>query len=387
MKMATRWRVLIFVYISMLAFAVIFQAVPPLLGMIIESLKISHAQAGALMSFFALPGILISIPGGILADIYGPKKVGVVALSFAILGSLLVGLGSGFPLMIAGRFIAGVGALTIAIIAPLTLTRWFTKEDLGIAMGIFNTAVPMGTIFTLNVFGRLASAWGWRGPILLTAAFSFFVLLLFIFSHPGLPPEQTLEKQKLKERVLSLTKTGWPVWLVSAVWMMYNAAAISFLTFAANYYTSLGYDVAYAGFLTSLFMIGSLLFSPVVGYLTDKWGREEFFIASGCAAFGGLLLLVPRTGLNPLILVSLIGFTAAFVPPPVFSLIPKFLSPTRAGMGFGILSACLNVGVLLGPFLVGFSYDQTQSYLLGFNLMAVFALATTVIAIFLGLYR
>lgn len=383
MNLAPRWRVLIFVYISMLAFAIIFQAIPPVLGLIIASLEISHTQAGALMSFFALPGILIAIPGGILADVYGPRRVGIAALIIAIVGSLLVGLGPGFPLVVAGRFISGVGALTIAIIAPQTLSYWFAKEDLGSAMGIFNTAVPVGTIFTLNVFGYLAAAWNWQVPIFLTAVYSLFVLLLFFFKHPGLPGQQKQEKLEIKKRVLSLRKIGWPVWLVSAVWMMYNAAAIAFLTFTVDYYTTVGYDVSYAGFLTSLFMIGSLLVSPVVGYLTDKVGKEEYFIAGGCTALGLLLLLVPRTGLNPLILVSLIGVMAAFIPPPVFSLVPKFLPSGQVGMGYGILSSCLNVGVLLGPFLVGFFYDRAQSYLPGFNLMSIFALATVIIALLL----
>lgn len=68
----SRWRVLIFTHVSMLVFAVIFQAIPPVLIFIVSSMKISHAQAGALMSFFALPGILILIPGEFSLIFTGP---------------------------------------------------------------------------------------------------------------------------------------------------------------------------------------------------------------------------------------------------------------------------------------------------------------------------
>lgn len=96
-----------------------------------------------------------------------------------------------------------------------------------------------------------------------------------------------------------------------------------------------------------------------------------------------LLFLVPRTGLNPLLLGAMIGFCAASIPAPIFALVPKYISLAQAGLGYGILSTCLNIGILVGPLLVGFSYDQTGSYLSGFNLMAFFAFLTAVIALIL----
>lgn len=388
MKYKARWKALLFVYLFMLAFAVTFQCIPPVFGFIVSSLKISHAQAGALMSLFALPGIVISIPGGILADFHGSKRVGMAALAITLAGTLLVGLGNSYSLIVAGRIISGSGALTIAVVAPQVLSRWFADgQDLGKAMGIFNTAMPLGTIFTLNVFGRLAAVSSWRVPIFLTAVYSLFVMFLFFLRYPGLPGEKKQqgqrEKPEFKDSVYAIIKIGLPVWLVSVIWMTYHIFAIPFLTFTGDYYISAGYDLSYSGFLTSLFMVGSLLFSPLVGYLTDRIGSEEYFIAGGCLALFAILLLIPRTGLSPLLLGGLIGFSAAFVPSPVFSLVPKILHPSQVGLGYGILSTFLNLGVLVGPLLVGFSYDLTRSYLAGFNLMAVFALATAAIAILL----
>ena len=69
------------------------------------------------------------------------------------------------------------------------------------------------------------------------------------------------------------------------------------------------------------------------------------------------------------------------MPAPVFSLVPRLLPPEQLGLGYGILSTCLNFGVLIGPLLVGLSYDRTLNYLSGFNLMAIFALSTAIIAL------
>lgn len=388
MKNQSRWRALVYVYVSMIAFAVIFQGIPPILGFIISSMELTHTQAGALMSFFAIPGILIAIPGGILTDLYGPKRIAIAALAIAVAGSLLVGLGGSFPVLLTGRFLSGVGAITVGVISPLTISRWFASGDLGRAMGILNTAVPVASILALNSFGRLAAVSSWRLPVLLTAAYSLVILVLFFFRHPGLPEAEGQKiqgKEDFKTRLSSLRGTGGAVWLVCLIWLLHSALTVSYLTFTGDYYSLAGYDVSYAGFLTSLYMIGSLLFCPLVGYWVDKAGREEYFLAGGSIAVALLLLLVPRTGLNPLLLGSLIGIAAAFIPAPVFSLVPRFLPPGQVGMGFGILSTCLNIGALVGPLLVGFTYDQTQNYLMGFTLMAICAVLAALIALWLRL--
>lgn len=381
-----RWKTLFYVYTSMLVYSLCFQVIPPILSFIVAALDISHAQVGALMSFFAFPAIFISIPGGILTDVYGPRRISLIALATVLVGVLLVGLGNRYSMLVAGRIITGIGTGTIAIVAPQTISRWFAKRDLGSAMGLFNTAMPIGTIFAFNVFGRMAAIWNWRIPVICTAGYTFLILLLFYFKHPGLPVEtrpRNEKREKPGREKHSLKKMGSAIWLIAVIWMLFNASSISYLTFAGDYFTTAGYDPGYAGFLSSLFMIGSVLFSPLVGYLTDRVKREENFIIGGSIALALLLLLLPRSGLNPLFLGVLVGLAAAFIPAPVFALVPKYIPTGQIGLGYGISSTCLNIGILVGPFLVGLAYDRTLSYLFGFNLMALFVLVLTAVALFL----
>ncbi len=44
------------------------------------NIGLTHAQAGALMSYFALPGILFSLLSGMLTDRYGARTVGLISL-------------------------------------------------------------------------------------------------------------------------------------------------------------------------------------------------------------------------------------------------------------------------------------------------------------------
>ena len=76
-----RWVILYVVYLSVLAFALIFQSIPPILPLIISELHITYAQSGLLMGLFALPGLFISLLGGFLSDRYRMRPLGIVCFS------------------------------------------------------------------------------------------------------------------------------------------------------------------------------------------------------------------------------------------------------------------------------------------------------------------
>lgn len=378
------WKDLLLICAFMLVFAIVFQSIPPVVGILVTSLGITHTQAGALMSLFGLPGIFISIPGGILADSYGSKKVGLFSLGITLLGSLIVALASNFTALLTGRVVAGIGALTISVVAPQTLSQRYGKEDLGKVMGIFNSMVPLGTVLTLNLFGRLATTTSWRVPLFLASAYTLVVLLFFKFKYDDLPSEtEQTERPKVGESLAYLKEITTPVWLLGVIWLVYNAGTIAYLSFASDYYVTIGYDLSYAGFLSSLLMIGALILSPIVGILIDHYGNEEVFIITGSLGIALLFWLIPQTIINPVVLGLLLGVAAACVPAPLFALLPKYLPPQRLGLGYGILATLLNIGVLVGPFFVGHYYDLTASYLQGFNLMTLFLLLAGILAIFL----
>ncbi|MEE8319889.1 MAG: hypothetical protein V3R44_04280, partial [bacterium] len=51
----SRWLILGLVHFSVFSFAVTMQMIPPVLGMLVDELGMSHTQAGVLMGLFTLP--------------------------------------------------------------------------------------------------------------------------------------------------------------------------------------------------------------------------------------------------------------------------------------------------------------------------------------------
>ncbi|MEE9594773.1 MAG: MFS transporter [Candidatus Hydrothermarchaeales archaeon] len=364
-----RWRILVLVFISMLSFGLVFQSIPPVLALIIDELGITHAQAGLLMGLFALPGIFLAILSGMLSDYYGARRIGSISLALIVIGTAISGTADGFTALAIGRLVAGIGALTYAVVAPQILSQWFMGKEVGLAMGFFNTGLPLGTIIAFNAFGRIGIEMGWRAPILLTTAVSMATLLLFLIIYKPVPVTEKKAKAAIFTNPL---KTGPGIWLVGGAWMWFNAGFIAFLTFAPDYFVSRGLGIARAGFLASIIMFAALILNPVIGYLSHRFGIKEVFIAVGGVLVAVLFLLIPFSGLPILALMVLLGVAATLTPPSIYSLPSDILPPEKLGLGFGIITTLLNVGIVLGPYLVGLTIDVTGEFTMGFVLMAAF---------------
>ncbi len=379
-----RWAALTEIYLCMLSAALAMQSIPPVMSLLIHDFRLSHHQGGMLMSLFALPAIFVSLPSGMLADRYGIKGVGITGLVLTGVGSALVATSSSFVGLASGRVMAGMGAIMIVVISAQGIARWFAGKEMGVAMGIFNTATPVGVIASLNVISAMASRWGWRSGIWATVAFATIALVVFslFFTLPAIPEKKTESRAHA-----STASDGLAIWLIALCWALFTASVMSLFSFAPDYMVSRGLALQTAGFYTSLVMAGSLFLSPIIGYGADRYGHQEAFIAAGGLGMAILLLLVPADGSHFALLMVAIGILAAFVPAPVYSRAAQVVSQERLGRAFGLIAMLNNVGVFVGPQLVGLSRDVTGSYRAGFGLMALLAASAAMTGIVLRMRR
>ena len=404
-----RWTILITVYQSMLAFTLLFQSLPPILPLIVLKLHLTYAQSGLSMSLFALPGIFVSLLGGFLSDRYGMRPLGTSCFLLMIAGTLLVGLGRDIHILLSGRIIAGIGAFTLSILLPKLISQWFKDRELGLAMGIFNTAVPLGSVICFGLFGKMGSLWGWRVPILLTGAYSLIASIFFL-RYYQVPSSQKMEKDKplgfhSNSRLVgmnvfrhrsedvtphgslgrllgamglhkSLQEIGFPIWGVGLSWLWFNAGMVSFSTFAPDLFLQKGYTIEQSGLLIGIPPLGSLFLSTPTGYLIDRFRHHGWLIGIGGVGLS-LLTFCFNFSSSYLMIVVLMGVFSGIIPSPIYSFVPAILRPKNMGLGFGIISTCSCIGIFLGPYLVGKTKDLTGSNHWGFILISFFFLLTT----------
>jgi MFS family permease len=375
-----RWVILTIVYLSILAFALVFQSIPPILPLIISELHLTYTQSGLLMGLFALPGLFISLLGGYLSDRFRMRPLATICFSLMIGGTLLIGLGMNLRILWLGRIIAGIGAFTLSIVLPKLLSQWFKERELGLAMGIFNTGVPLGSVICFGLFGKMGTLWGWRVPVLLTGVYAMITSILFLSSYK-LPLAQKQNDRPLPIHK-SLKEMGLPIWYVGLSWLWFNAAFVSFATFGPNLFLRKGYTIEQSGFLVGIPLLGSLFLSTPTGYLVDRFRHQNWLIGIGGMALS-ILTLSFNFSSSFLLLVTFMGVFSAMIPSPIYSLPPEILKPENVGLGFGVLSTCSSIGLFFSPYLVGKTRDLTGSDQWGLILISIFFLLSMISILFI----
>ncbi|MCK5202237.1 MAG: MFS transporter [Desulfobacterales bacterium] len=368
---AYRWTILGLATFCILAFGVVFQSIPPLIGVLVEILNVSYARAGALMGLFIFPSIFLSIPGGVLTDRFGPRNVGVASLLSMTLGSAIVALSGSYWFIAFGRLVAGVGAAVLLVVAPKIVTSWFHDREIGLAMGIFNISMPLGTILALNFMGPVALRFNWQASIWVSFAVSAAALCLFLVFYRSKGADG--EVKSVQAKLLSAAKqAGGSTWLVGLSWGLFNAGLISFFTYAPDYFISRGENIARAGLLASYPMWGSIVLAPIVGLLIDRLGHKWVFVSVGCGGTALLLYLIPEFNQHAAFLSISIGVFVAILAPAIFSFPAELLPESMMGFGFGILGTSVGIGTSVGPYVIGALRDATGDYLWSFAAMAIF---------------
>lgn len=380
-----RWVILALSCFCMLGLAFSIQSLPPILTLVIKELDLTHAKAGLLVSLFALPTVFLAVLFGSFSDRWGSFKMGVISLILIIVGTLIFALSRTFLYAGLGRVITGIGAAAVFIVSAQMVSQWFRGREIGTAMGIFNTVMPVGAIVCFTTFGRLGEGLGWRVPIFITTIIGAVGLASFLILHKPVskrPQGIASEKEGKPGLFSSLLKVGTLTWLVGFCWMLFSASIVSFTTFAPDFFISKGYTIGSAGFLASLLSWGPLALSPVIGRLMDKVGNNEVFIGVGGIIMAMVFYSIAR-GANFVLPMVVMGVGVAFVPAPIFSLLPKISRPENLGLNFGILSMLANVGMLFGPYVTGLLKDRTGSYEVSFIFLSIFALSLALTALVL----
>ena len=370
-----KWVVLAISFMLMLVFAISLQALPPIFDKIQKDISFSNSQAGMLMGAYAIPGIFIPFLIAFLASKFNKKSIILISLLISIIGLIAFSMAGSFATLLIYRIIAGIGATALVVLAPLLVTMFFDKTNMGIAMGIFNTAVPFGTVIAANLFGILGDKIYWRSIILAIAAFAAIVLAINIFNL-HLPKEEDSEEANdpSKESSGGLF-TNVSLLILALIWALGNGQLLSYVTFVPQYFQELGMTTQRAGFLTSFIMLVPIFLSPIVGIIIDKTGWKKRLLLTGSVIMAISFILISRGAIGlPVWAVTLgIGFTP--IPIFVFSLLPELIQPRQMGMALGILTAASNLGIATGPWAFGLLLDKTGgNFSLGFTILAVISL-------------
>ena len=372
-KSRYRWLVLIVSLLGFISYAFALQSIPPLIQSIRSEFAIpSDSEAALLMSIVLVPGIFC-LPASLVTNKLDARRVGSLAILGVVLSSILTFASNSFALILVARFVLGVSGMLVTIVTPALVSEWFSKEDLGVAMGIFNLNFPFATILGLPVASLLLQIGGWRLPFIFCTFLGLAALVAYVLvAKPG-PYAAPAETMPYKESLKVILKNK-EIWKLGIIWALFNASTRSFSTWGPTLFTKFqNFSPVDASILASLSNYPALLFLSLYGYVSDKSSRRKPFILMGLFLMVIVYLAIAFSSGNSLILlILLLGAFAAMVPGVILALPPQVLGPAFAAIGFGVEGTLMSIGAALAQPAVGFVIDFTNSYTFSFIAIAGF---------------
>lgn len=331
--------------------------VPPLMPLLMQEFSLSVAQAGWLMSIFAVTGLILALPSGFIFQRLGFRLTGLLAAGAVLVGAIIGAFGSTMEVELVSRVIEGAGVSLTAVVAPAVIAMWFRSEERATPLGIWATWVPLGSTAMLIVAPLIARAAGWRSVWWFGAAFALLagvLYYLFVRSGPsgagGGRPASRITTSDLW-RVLR----NRDLWLITALFGSFDLVLIGFLTWAPSYLNSeRGVDLAHASFIVSLVTMLNLVSNPLAGWLSDRIGSRKWVGVIPQFLMGLLWPLTLTLGEGSFTaLMIAIGFISGFVPTAVFAGAVDAVGDERlGGMAMAVVQVGQNAGFLLGPLIV-----------------------------------
>jgi ACS family glucarate transporter-like MFS transporter len=153
-------------------------------------LGISPVQTGFILSAFAWAYVLGQIPGGLLLDRFGTKRIYAGAIAIwsiftAIQGT--IGLIVGLPIvatLFALRFMVGVAEAPSFPGNARLVAAWFPGAERGTASAIFNSAQYFSLVAFAPLMGWLVHDFGWRAVFWVMGALGLVATAIFVrFIH------------------------------------------------------------------------------------------------------------------------------------------------------------------------------------------------------------
>ncbi|KAA6443861.1 MFS transporter [Bacillus sp. HU-1818] len=122
-----------------------------------------------------------------------------------------------------------------------------------------------------------------------------------------------------------------------------------------TYITEFGATGSTMGLLVAAAGLTQLLFAPIAGEITDKYGRRKLIIF-GIASFAVSQIIFAFAGSLWQLFASRLlgGIGAAFLMPSMFAYIADITTEKERGKGMGLFSAAMTLGVVIGPGVGGY---------------------------------
>ncbi len=357
-----------------------YAAIAPLLPDYVAEFGLSKAGAGVLTASYAAGTLLASLPAGLVASRFGPRRSVIAGLLVLGVASVVFGFGGSIAMLDAARFAQGMAGALIWSGALTWLITAAPDERRGSVIGTALGAAVAGALLG-PVLGALAASVGTE-PVF-SSVLAITLVLALVASR--LPEARAPETQDLRE--VAATIVSRPVLTATAF-----VAVPSLMFGAIEVLVPLRIDALGGGhiLIAAGFIAGAALeagLAPVAGRYSDRVGRRmPYTVGLAICAVAMIAIAVAETlgaVLAGLIVTSL-GAGICFA--PALTMLSEAAESSRLHQGFAAglsnmaWAAGQVVGGVAGGSLASVTGNALPSFAIAALLMVTVAYAHRVLA-------
>ena len=320
---------------------------------------------GYVFSASTIPGILISIFAGRLSDLYGREKLLFVsALVFATAPFFYIFATNIYLLMII-RFYHGFSTAIFVPVATAAIAEAYPERK-GERISLFSSLTLVGRFFAPITGGTILYITNYYFyGVYIACGISGILALVFslVLLHIKAPAELDIQR-KTSERVFTLKNfmeglrivfQSRRILVTSMVQASQYFAYGIVEAFIILYMEYLNYPAWVMGVVPSILIFLFAVVKPIMGHLSDKYGRK-MIISGGLLLTSFSMLLVVYLPLIAFILVSvsLFGIGMAMITSSTSAYVADLIDKELYGGAIGTLSTIMDIGQAAGPIIAGY---------------------------------
>lgn len=336
------------------------------------SSNISIAQAGQLITVFA-----ITVSVGTPISIYftsrvNQRKVMIMSLSLVIVSCLMMIASSTYVLFLVSRVVMATGVGVFNVLCFLVATKLARPERRGRAISTVTLGFNAALIIGLPIGRIVTGLFGWQAIFVLTATLclmAIFAMLRFIPAYNGEEPEPFRKEVKLLRKhtiIMSL--------LTSFFWIMGYALLYTYITPYLQHRSSMNDHLLSITFL--VFGIATLIGNRTGGVLGDKIGVNRVISFSlTCNVCMLILFSLFSIHLYAAIVILVLWGMFAWMPGPLFRYGAISLAPGSQGVMLSLYNSIIQLGMATGAATGGIEIEHLNPVALSWTAASIILIA------------
>ena len=342
-----------------------FMIMMPLGPQFMRLFSIGPKEFSILVSAFTIAAGISGLLGAMFIDKFDRKTTLTFCYSGFILGTTLCGFSDSYYILMIARIVTGLfGGVMSALILSI-ISDIIPMERRGMAMGIVMSAFSVASVIGVPTGLYLATEYNWHIPFWSVAILSLPVLLMIRLFIPSLSSHmvdqesginfnffRNILKDKNQLNALMLTVTLVLGWFIVIPFI--SPFMVSNIGFRENQ-------------LPLIYLVGgvaSIFTGPVVGKLSDKFGRFKIFrifVFVSIIAISSLTNLPKVSMAIALLVTSLFFICSSGRMVPVQAMLSSAVHPKIRGSFMSVNSAVQQLTAGLAAFIGGVVVTKSES--------------------------